>query len=61
MNIDDLSGMRQQAAQDRITVPDTVEVCPEPRNNPPPDGFGFDEYIPMPTPQPVWPRVFPGL
>lgn len=61
MKMEDVSGMRQPVVQDRIAIPEAVERCREPQYNVPSDKAGLDEYLPMPTPQPIWPRVFPGL
>jgi hypothetical protein len=59
MNIEEISRLRPAALPDRIVIPNTAGNCREPSENTSPGRAHAEEY--MPTPQPVWPRVFPGL
>lgn len=61
MKIEDISRMQSPGGQACISVPEQVVVCLEPQDNELPSDTGLHEYLPMPTPPPVWPRVFPGL
>jgi hypothetical protein len=61
MNIEDLSQVRPAALPDCIVIPRAAESCREPSENTPPGGAQVEEYLPMPSPLPTWPRVFPGL
>jgi len=61
MEIEDISRAQPAALPDCIVIPDAVGLCREPSENRPSDCTRVEEYMPLPTPQPLWPRVFPGL
>jgi len=61
MEIEDISRARPATLPDRIVVPGTIEICREPSEDRLSGGNQIEEYLPLPTPQPLWPRVFPGL
>jgi hypothetical protein len=61
MEIEDISRAQPAALPDRIVIPSAIEICHEPSEDPPAGGPYGEEYLPLPTPQPLWPRVFPGL
>jgi hypothetical protein len=61
MKIEDLSRARPAALPDGIVIPGAVEICSDSSETLPAGSADPEEYMPMPTPPPVWPRVFPGL
>jgi hypothetical protein len=61
MEIEDISRAQPAALPDCIVIPGAVGLCREPSETRPSDGTRVEEYMPLPTPQPLWPRVFPGL
>jgi hypothetical protein len=61
MITESISPARQAALPEWIVIPSAVEGCREPSENPRSGDALVEEYMPMPTTEPLWPRVFPGL
>ncbi len=61
MKIEDISSTRPAVLPDCIVIPGAVASCREPPEETPSSGTQVEEYVLTPTPQPPWPRVFPGL
>jgi hypothetical protein len=61
MKIEDISRARPATLPDSIVIPNAVENGRKPSENTPSGSAHVEEYMLPPTPQPLWPRVFPGL
>ncbi len=61
MKIEDISRARLAVSPDCIVMQSPVEICRKPSEDTPPGGGQVEEYLHLLTPQPLWPRVFPGL
>jgi hypothetical protein len=61
MKIADITCAQPTALPDCIVIARPVESRREPSASTPSGGADFEQYMPMPTPPPNWPRVFPGL
>ena len=61
MEIEDISRAQPAVLPDCIVIPNAVGLGCEPSENRPSGGTHVEEYLPLPPPQPLWPRVFPGL
>jgi hypothetical protein len=56
-----LSPTRPGALPEWIVIPSAGEDCREQSETKPSGDTLVEMYMPMPTPEPLWPRVFPGL
>jgi hypothetical protein len=61
MEIEDISRAQPATLPNCMVIPSAIELCREPTESPPAGGTYVEGYLPLPTPQPLWPRVFPGL
>jgi hypothetical protein len=61
MQVEDISHPQLGVLPDRRPGQWPVEAHLKSPENEPPDMAREAEYMPPPTRQPIWPRVFPGL